>query len=109
MISINAPAKINLYLHITGRRPDGYHLIDSLVAFAHRLADASGEVIKRYYRQPIAVDSKPDESPVTIADREAEAALRHMIETTYPDHGIVGDLFEIVPLLAEGAKNRNGN
>jgi 4-diphosphocytidyl-2-C-methyl-D-erythritol kinase len=28
-----APAKINLYLHLTGRRPDGYHLIDSLVAF----------------------------------------------------------------------------
>lgn len=29
-----APAKINLYLHITGRRDDGYHLLDSLVAFA---------------------------------------------------------------------------
>ena len=29
-----APAKINLYLHVTGRRPDGYHLLDSLVAFA---------------------------------------------------------------------------
>jgi 4-diphosphocytidyl-2-C-methyl-D-erythritol kinase len=29
-----APAKINLYLHITGRRTDGYHLLDSLVAFA---------------------------------------------------------------------------
>lgn len=29
-----APAKINLTLHVTGRRPDGYHLIDSLVAFA---------------------------------------------------------------------------
>ncbi|HEY1261284.1 MAG TPA: 4-(cytidine 5'-diphospho)-2-C-methyl-D-erythritol kinase [Stellaceae bacterium] len=29
-----APAKVNLYLHLTGRRPDGYHLIDSLVAFA---------------------------------------------------------------------------
>ncbi|MGH7045392.1 MAG: 4-(cytidine 5'-diphospho)-2-C-methyl-D-erythritol kinase [Stellaceae bacterium] len=28
-----APAKINLYLHVTGRRPDGYHLLDSLVAF----------------------------------------------------------------------------
>lgn len=34
MIEIRAPAKINLYLHITGRRPDGYHLLDSLVAFA---------------------------------------------------------------------------
>ncbi|MGR3466897.1 MAG: 4-(cytidine 5'-diphospho)-2-C-methyl-D-erythritol kinase [Shimia sp.] len=29
-----APAKVNLTLHVTGRRPDGYHLLDSLVAFA---------------------------------------------------------------------------
>lgn len=31
---MNAHAKLNLYLHITGRREDGWHLIDSLVAFA---------------------------------------------------------------------------
>ena len=30
----HAPAKINLTLHITGQRPDGYHLLDSLVVFA---------------------------------------------------------------------------
>jgi 4-diphosphocytidyl-2-C-methyl-D-erythritol kinase len=29
-----APAKINLYLHVVGRRPDGYHLLDSLIVFA---------------------------------------------------------------------------
>ena len=29
-----APAKINLYLHVLGRRPDGYHRLDSLIAFA---------------------------------------------------------------------------
>lgn len=34
MLRIDAPAKINLALHITGQRPDGYHLIDSLVVFA---------------------------------------------------------------------------
>jgi len=33
-LRISAPAKINLYLHVVGRRPDGYHLIDSLIAFA---------------------------------------------------------------------------
>lgn len=33
-ISVKAPAKINLYLHITGRRADGYHLLDSLFVFA---------------------------------------------------------------------------
>ena len=33
-LSEAAPAKINLYLHVTGRRADGYHRLDSLVAFA---------------------------------------------------------------------------
>ncbi|MFQ5973046.1 MAG: 4-(cytidine 5'-diphospho)-2-C-methyl-D-erythritol kinase [Alphaproteobacteria bacterium] len=37
-VRVAAPAKINLYLHVTGRRPDGYHLLDSLVTFAE-LAD----------------------------------------------------------------------
>lgn len=31
---VRAPAKVNLYLHVVGRRPDGYHLLDSLVVFA---------------------------------------------------------------------------
>ena len=34
MIRVAAPAKINLYLHVVGRRADGYHLLDSLVVFA---------------------------------------------------------------------------
>src|SRR5215472_8577338 len=33
-IAAFAPAKINLYLHVVGRRTDGYHLLDSLIAFA---------------------------------------------------------------------------
>lgn len=33
-IAVLAPAKVNLYLHVLGRRPDGYHLLDSLVVFA---------------------------------------------------------------------------
>ena len=33
-VSVFAPAKVNLYLHVLGRRPDGYHRLDSLVAFA---------------------------------------------------------------------------
>lgn len=33
-LRVVAPAKLNLYLHVTGRRPDGYHLLDGLVAFA---------------------------------------------------------------------------
>ena len=33
-LRVHAPAKVNLTLHVTGRRPDGYHLLDSLVVFA---------------------------------------------------------------------------
>ena len=33
-VKVFAPAKINLTLHVTGQRDDGYHLLDSLVAFA---------------------------------------------------------------------------
>ncbi|MCW9003524.1 MAG: 4-(cytidine 5'-diphospho)-2-C-methyl-D-erythritol kinase, partial [Rhodospirillales bacterium] len=32
-VHVSAPAKVNLYLHVLGRRNDGYHLLDSLVAF----------------------------------------------------------------------------
>jgi 4-diphosphocytidyl-2-C-methyl-D-erythritol kinase len=39
VITLSAPAKINLYLHVTGKRPDGYHLLDSLVVFLHDMAD----------------------------------------------------------------------
>ncbi len=63
------------------------------VAFAETLADRAGEVIRKYFRQPFAVEAKSDESPVTIADREAEQAMRALIAATYPDHGIVGEEF----------------
>jgi inositol-phosphate phosphatase / L-galactose 1-phosphate phosphatase / histidinol-phosphatase len=64
-----------------------------LVAFAHRLADTAGTIIRRYWRQPIAVETKADDSPVTIADREVEQALRELIRATWPDHGIAGEEF----------------
>jgi 4-diphosphocytidyl-2-C-methyl-D-erythritol kinase len=47
-IATFAPAKINLYLHVVGRRADGYHLLDSLVAFADigdEIAAAPGEAL----------------------------------------------------------------
>lgn len=39
-----APAKINLYLHVTGKREDGYHLLDSLVVFANDGMAAADEI-----------------------------------------------------------------
>ena len=60
-------------------------------ALAHRLADCAGEVQRRYFRTPVSVETKADASPVTIADREAEAAMRELIAAAYPDHGILGE------------------
>ena len=64
------------------------------VDLAGRLADAAGRVIMRHFRRPMTVDIKPDKSPLTRADRDAEAAMRSLIEKTFPDHGIVGEEME---------------
>jgi inositol-phosphate phosphatase/L-galactose 1-phosphate phosphatase/histidinol-phosphatase len=61
------------------------------VALAEALADAAGEVCRRYFRTGFAVDDKPDATPVTIADREAELRMRALIEARFPAHGIVGE------------------
>lgn len=62
-----------------------------LVQLAHRLAEAAATVTTRYFRTPVPVDVKQDASPVTIADREAEAAMRAILATECPDHGIFGE------------------
>ena len=66
-------------------------LADAHLALAEALADAARAVIRRYFRQKIAVDDKSDLTPVTIADREAEAVMRRLIEAQFPDHGILGE------------------
>jgi inositol-phosphate phosphatase / L-galactose 1-phosphate phosphatase / histidinol-phosphatase len=65
--------------------------LDDFLALASDLADAAGEAIRPHFRQRIAVDDKPDLSPVTIADRNAEAAMRRLIAARFPDHGIIGE------------------
>jgi len=61
------------------------------LALANKLADAAAAVIRPYFRKNVAVDDKADQSPVTIADREAEAVMRRLIGETFPDHGIFGE------------------
>jgi inositol-phosphate phosphatase/L-galactose 1-phosphate phosphatase/histidinol-phosphatase len=67
--------------------------LDRYLALASDLADASGAAIRPYFRQPLAVDDKPDLSPVTIADRAAEMAMRRLIAARFPAHGIIGEEF----------------
>ncbi|MBE7635438.1 histidinol-phosphatase [Sneathiella sp. P13V-1] len=61
------------------------------IDLAHRLADAAGEVIRPLFRQKLDIISKDDMSPVTIADRNAELAMRKIIEAEFPEHGIYGE------------------
>src|SRR5690606_18573354 len=61
------------------------------VALAERLADSAGAIVRRYFRSAVEVVDKPDLSPVTIADREAEAEMRRLIRAAHPDHGIIGE------------------
>lgn len=58
---------------------------------AEELARAAGEVALGYFGTRIGVETKADDTPVTVADREAESLLRAEIRRRYPDHGIVGE------------------
>jgi histidinol-phosphatase len=62
-----------------------------LAGLANRLADAAGAVAMKYFRAHGETYTKDDTSPVTVADREAEAAMRTILETECPDHGIFGE------------------
>lgn len=62
-------------------------------AFAATLADAVRPLSLGWFRRRLAVDDKADESPVTIADRQVETALREQIAARYPAHGIWGEEF----------------
>ncbi|KAG2437812.1 hypothetical protein HXX76_005432 [Chlamydomonas incerta] len=64
---------------------------DSYVDLAHSLADAAAVVTRKYFRTTFDVECKSDASPVTIADKQAEVAMREIIERTVPEHGIFGE------------------
>jgi myo-inositol-1(or 4)-monophosphatase len=69
--------------------------------FSRSLADASGDVIKNYFRTKVSIDAKSDNSPVTIADKKAEEIMREMIMKTFPEHGIIGEEFGMYNYEAE--------
>ena len=75
--------------------------MNEFIEFAQKLADASGHIIKENFRTSLVVDTKPDRTPITIADRNAEISMREMIEVRYPDHGIIGEEFETINPEAE--------
>ncbi|WP_108792159.1 histidinol-phosphatase [Erythrobacter sp. Alg231-14] len=61
------------------------------LALANALADAAGHAIRPMFRGTWEQERKADNSPVTEADRAAEAAMRVLIEEHCPDDGIIGE------------------
>jgi myo-inositol-1(or 4)-monophosphatase len=73
---------------------------EKLIAFANRLADASGAVIRPFFRQRIEVVHKPGRAPfdpVTEADKGGERAIRAIIARERPDDGILGEEYGETP------------
>lgn len=63
----------------------------ALISLAEQLVEASGPIARAYFRTALPIDDKLDDSPVTRADREAEAAMRTILEATRPEDGILGE------------------
>ena len=66
-------------------------MFEAQTAFAHQIADASGELILKYFRRLTDVSDKADASPVTEADKSSERLMRNMIERYFPGDGIIGE------------------
>ena len=64
---------------------------EAFLDLAIRLADAAGPIIKRHFRSGAQILDKADLSPVTVADRDSEAAMRALIAHHAPDHGVLGE------------------
>jgi len=67
--------------------------LKQLKNFCKLLADETGKIIRQYYRTDITIETKSDESPVTIADKKSEEKMRELIMKEYPVHGIIGEEF----------------
>lgn len=68
--------------------------LSEILKFAQELARIGGGTAMRWFRNSdLATERKSDDSPVTIADRSAENAIRAAILERFPDHGVLGEEF----------------
>jgi len=61
------------------------------VSLALDLAKLARPIVRQYFRSPMTIEAKADNSPVTVCDREIEAKLRQAIRSAFPSHGILGE------------------
>ncbi|MCA9925313.1 MAG: histidinol phosphate phosphatase, partial [Anaerolineales bacterium] len=66
---------------------------NDLLSFALDIAWQAGRLTLGHFQTRMDVERKADNTPLTIADKEAEQLMRRMIQTHFPDHAIVGEEF----------------
>jgi fructose-1,6-bisphosphatase/inositol monophosphatase family enzyme len=69
----------------------GSVVTEEMLDVAQQLADAAAAVTTPLFRQKLPIDIKDDKSPVTEADREAEASMRSIIQERLPTHAVFGE------------------
>lgn len=69
------------------------HPLNEYLDFAVQTAFEAGRLTLGYFQAGVQPEFKQDETPVTVADREAETHIRQCIESRYPDHSITGEEF----------------
>ncbi len=65
--------------------------LSSLLETAQKAARAAEQIIRKYYETDLAVTVKSDNSPVTEADVQSEAAIKEVLSAAFPDHGFYGE------------------
>ncbi len=75
------------------------------LTFAIDVCQQAGKVVLAHFKRGVAVSMKPDNTPVTLADRECEKLIRELIAEKFPMDGVLGE--EEAPLAAsEGSKRK---
>lgn len=67
--------------------------LEARLQLAREAALEAGRLTVEYFRRRVAVERKADDSPVTVADQEAEKHLRRRIEDAFPEDAILGEEF----------------
>lgn len=71
-------------------RASGDQLAEWL-AFAQACCDAADEIALRHFRRELDIQTKPDRTLVTMADKQIEHLIRQRINERFPDHGLIGE------------------
>lgn len=96
-LTLDAPAKLNLYLHLMGRRPDGYHLLESLVVFTD-LADEL--IIEAADELSLTLEGSFASAAGEAADNLVLKAARALLRHTNSTHGARIKLTKNIPVGA---------